>query len=255
MKLEALQSMKQSDTMKTIDSCSVGQIKGFHETSFLDWFGKISSVFFLSGCNLRCPYCHNHGLVLKPHSFPTIPQQIIESRLQEFVGWIDGIVISGGEPCLYSQLPDLIKFFRKLSFPVKLDTNGTKPDMLASLLDDGLIDYVAMDVKAPLDDIRYSRCVGIPVSVSHIKRSLAILAQSEIGYELRMTVCPTLIKEKDIKDLAIQLEGVQKFVLQAFNPKNTLDPDLRSVSPYDNDQMMEFKKILEEYVGECRVMA
>jgi len=180
---------------------------------------------------------------------------MIADRLQEFVGWIDGVVISGGEPCLYPQLPDLIKFFKKLSFPVKLDTNGTKPDMLASVLDDGLIDYVAMDVKAPLDDIRYSRSVGIPISVSHIKRSLAILAQSKIGYELRMTVCPALIKKRDIKDLAVQLEGVQKFVLQGFDPKNTLDPELSSVSPYDNHQMLEFKKILEEYVGECRVMA
>ena len=240
--------------MKTIDSCSIGQIKGFYETSFIDWFGKISSVFFLSGCNLRCPYCHNHGLVLKPYSFPTIPQQWIVERLQEFTGWIDGIVISGGEPCLYPQISELIKFFRGLSFPVKLDTNGTKPDVLASLLDDDLIEYVAMDVKAPLDDIRYSRCAGVPVSISDIKRSLSILAQSDIGYELRMTVCPSLIKKRDIQDLAKQFKGSRKFVLQGFNPKDPLDPRLKKISPYDNGQMMEFKKILEECVEECRLM-
>jgi len=240
--------------MKVTNSCRVGQIKGFHETSFIDWFGKISSVIFLSGCNLRCPYCHNHPLVLRSHSFPTLPREWIADRLQEFADWIDGVVISGGEPCLYPQLPQLIRFFRDMSFPVKLDTNGTRPDVLAALLNDHLLDYVAMDVKAPLDDIRYSRCAGVPLSVSHIQRSLSILAQAQIGYELRMTVCPALMKKNDIQDLARQVEGVQTFVLQGFSPKDPMDESLKSVTPYSQDQMLEFKRILEEYVAECRLV-
>jgi len=240
--------------MKVTNSCRVGQIKGFYETSFIDWLGKISSVIFLSGCNLRCPYCHNHPLVLNSHSVPTLPREWIASRLREFADWIDGVVISGGEPCLYPQLPQLIRFFREMSFPVKLDTNGTKPDVLAVLLNDHLLDYVAMDVKAPLDDIRYSRCAGVPLCVSHIQRSLSILAQSQVGYELRMTVCPSLTKKKDIQDLARQVEGVQKFVLQGFSPKDPLDQTLKSVTPYSQDQMMGFKEILEDYVEECRLV-
>jgi pyruvate formate lyase activating enzyme len=240
--------------MKATDSCLAGQIKGFFETSFIDWFGKISSVIFLSGCNLRCPYCHNHPLVLRSHSVPTLPREWIAGRLQEFADWIDGVVISGGEPCLYPQLPQLIKFFRDMSFPVKLDTNGTKPDVLARLLDEHLIDYVAMDMKAPLDDIRYSRCAGVPLRVAPIQRSLSILAEGKVEYELRMTVCPSLTREKDIHDLARQMDGVPRFVLQGFSPKDPLNPALKNVTPYSQDQMMKFKEILEEHVAECRLV-
>ncbi|MCL6582280.1 MAG: anaerobic ribonucleoside-triphosphate reductase activating protein [bacterium] len=239
--------------MKAINTCPAGQIKGFIETSFSDWPGKVAAVVFLSGCNLRCPYCHNYTLVLSPHFYETIPRPWIASRLREFSGWIDGVVISGGEPCLSPRLPQLIRFFRHLSFPVKLDTNGTKPELLAALLEDGLLDYVAMDVKAPLDDIRYSRCAGVPQSVSPIRRSLAILAQSGIEYELRMTVCPSLTTREDIQDLARQIEGVKRFVLQGFNPKDPLRPELKSVSPYSRQEMLEFQRILKEYVAECTV--
>ncbi|MEW5801559.1 MAG: anaerobic ribonucleoside-triphosphate reductase activating protein [bacterium] len=241
--------------MKITNPWQVGQIKGFHETSFIDWYGKISSVVFLSGCNLRCPYCHNHTLVLAPHSHPTLPCEWIASRLQEFADWIDGIVISGGEPCLYPLLPQLIRFFRRLSFPVKLDTNGTKPDVLAALIEENLLDYVAVDVKAPLDDIRYSRCAGVPLRAALVQKSLSVLARSQVEYELRTTVCPSLLGKRDIQDLARQVEGVKRFVLQGFNPKDTLSPDLKSVPPYSQDQMLEFKEILKEYVEECRVMA
>ncbi len=238
--------------MNVINKHEVGKIKGFYETSFVDWFGRISSVFFLSGCNLRCPYCHNHDLVLGTEALPTIHRRWIAERLSNFKGWIDGVVVSGGEPCLFSQLPQLLAFFRNLSFPIKLDTNGTKPDMLAHVIEENLIDYVAMDLKAPLDDIRYSRCVGVPVSVSNIQKSLAILAESKIEYELRMTVCPSLIKKKDIYDLAKQLKNIPKFVLQYFDPKNPLDPDLKEISAYSEEEMDEFKGTLEKY-AECEV--
>ncbi|MEW6380998.1 MAG: anaerobic ribonucleoside-triphosphate reductase activating protein [bacterium] len=240
--------------MKAINTCPAGQIKGFIETSFSDWPGKVSAVIFLSGCNLRCPYCHNYTLVLAAHSYATISRQWIASRLHEFADWIDGIVISGGEPCLCPQLPQLIRFFRNLSYPVKLDTNGTKPDVLAALLEDNLLDYVAMDMKAPLDDIRYSRCAGVPQSVSPIRKSLSILAQSKIDYELRMTVCPTLTTKDDIQDLARQIKGVKRFVLQGFNPKDPLVPELKKVAPYNREEMLEFQGILKDYVGECRVV-
>lgn len=241
--------------MRATDSCCLGQIKGFYETSFVDWYGKIASVIFLSGCNLRCPYCHNHPLVLDSDRFPTIPRRCIADRLRGFSGWIDGVVISGGEPCLYPQLPQLIKFFKGLSFSVKLDTNGTRPAILASLFEGNLLDYVAMDVKAPLDDIRYSRCAGVPLSVSSIQKSLSILAHSQVEYELRMTVCPSLAGERDIQDLARQVEGVPRFVLQGFNPKDPLVPALKEVRPYSWDQLMKFKHIFENHVGECRVIA
>lgn len=240
--------------MKVISPSVAGTIKGFIETSFLDWPGKIASVIFLSGCNLRCPYCHNHALVLQPDSFQTIPRQWIADRLGDFKGWLDGLVISGGEPCLSPHLPELIEFFRKLSWPIKLDTNGTKPGILARLLGDGLLDYVAMDVKAPLDDIRYSRCAGAPIHISGIQKSLELLRQSAIDYELRMTVCPSLVKKKDIADLALQLEGVPLFVLQNFDPGEPLNPALKSISPYSKDILLEMKDILEKHVKECRLI-
>jgi pyruvate formate lyase activating enzyme len=232
-----------------------GQIKGFYETSLVDWRGKIASVIFLSGCNFRCPYCHNYELAMGEDSFPVLPFDWVRGHLQRLVGWVDGVVISGGEPCLYARLPEMIQEIKKLSFQVKLDTNGTKPDMLTFLLEAGLIDYVAMDVKAPLDRDRYSRCAGVPVPVWRIRQSLMIIINSKVDYELRMTVCPALITTADIHDLARQLEGVRLFVLQGYNPQHPLNPDFKKVDPYTMEQMMEFKEIFERYVDECRVVA
>ena len=125
------------------------EIKGFLETSFIDWPDKICAVLFLPICNFRCPYCHNHGLILRPEEYETLSWPFIRERFQTLRGWLDGVCVSGGEPTLHPDLPDLLAAIKALGFPVKLDTNGTRPKVLHFLVDEKLVDFVAMDVKAP----------------------------------------------------------------------------------------------------------
>ena len=206
-------------------------IKGFIESSFLDWPGQVAAVIFLAGCNFRCPFCHNHGLVLEPESFPTIEWEDILSRLTKFRGWIDGVVVSGGEPTLTPDLPDLIRDIRNHGFQVKLDTNGGRPGVLAHLLKEGLIDHVAMDIKASLTEMAYARAIGRTGFLDRVRESLALLKSFEVPYTLRTTVVPGLHTEEDILELAIQLDNAPEWLLQNFNPENALDPDFRKIEP------------------------
>jgi len=217
------------------------QIKGFLETSFIDWPGKIVSVVFLPYCNLRCPYCHNHGLVLTPDKHKTISTKYIFKRLDEFRGWIDGVCITGGEPTLHPYLSELIRQFRSKGFLIKLDTNGTFPDVLGNLISKGLIDYVSMDVKGPLDEIRYSRCAGVPVKLRNIRESIALLKDGAIPYEFRVTVVPGLLDKDAIQEMAKQLVCVDKFTIQGFNPSDPLNPKLRDVKPYNEEELEDLR--------------
>src|SRR3990172_5212753 len=124
-------------------------IKGFLETSFVDWRGMITALIFLPSCNFRCPYCHNHPLVLSPQNYRDIPLGSILAKLDTLKGWVDGVTISGGEPTLCNDLPILISSFKKEGFKVKLDTNGSNPSVIRSLIDEELIDYIATDIKSP----------------------------------------------------------------------------------------------------------
>jgi pyruvate formate lyase activating enzyme len=213
------------------------QIKGFLETSLVDWRGAIASVIFLPYCNFRCPYCHNHGLVLNPENYETISLEYVLDRLGEFQGWVDGICITGGEPTLHTPLPEFIRKLKAQNFPIKLDTNGTNPEVLRYLVKNRLIDCVSMDVKGPLDEIRYSRCAGVSVNLRSIEESIALLKEGSIPYELRVTVVPSLLDEDDIVELAKQIEGADKFTLQNFNPSDPLDPNLKHVKPYNEEEL------------------
>ena len=222
------------------------QIKGFLETSFVDWPGKIVSVVFLPKCNFCCPYCHNHGLVLNPQQYETISLDYILNRLDDFKGWIDGVCITGGEPTLHSYLPEFIRKFKAQNFLIKLDTNGTNPDTLRDLLRKRLIDYVSMDVKSPLDEMSYYRCAGVTVNLRKIRESIDILKKSTIPYEFRIVIVPGLLSEDDIIELANQLKRARRLTLKNFNPSNPLDPKLKSIKPYDENRL----KRLQDRVNE-----
>ena len=140
-------------------------IKGFLETSFVDWPGKVVSVLFLPRCNFRCPFCHNHSLVVNPAGYDDIPRPYIMARLTELKEWVDGVCISGGEPTIHPRLPSLMAEVKEVGLAVKLDTNGSRPDILQALLAQGLVDCVAMDIKAPLNE-KYQEIVGMPVDLA-----------------------------------------------------------------------------------------
>jgi len=224
------------------------EIKGFLETSFLDWPGKLCSVIFLPNCNFRCPYCHNHPLVFHPEQYSTIPLEEIFDRTHSLKNWVDGVCLTGGEPTLHADLPSLIREIKRHKFLVKLDTNGSNPQRLEKLIETEEIDFVSMDVKAPLDPFRYSRATGVPINLKPILESIEILKRGRIEYEFRMTVVPGLHKEEDIKSLGGQLRAGRRLVLQNFNPENPLDPSLRNVAPYDPKGLKKIEKEVQEMV-------
>jgi len=224
------------------------EIKGFLETSFVDWSGKICSVLFLPYCNFRCPYCHNHPLVFHPEQFESIPLRDILDRLEPFQGWIDGICLTGGEPTLHAELPLLIREIKKHGFLIKLDTNGSNPRMLERLIGEEAIDFVSMDVKAPLDPFHYRRCAGLPVDLAPLLSSIEILKKGKLEYQFRMTVVPALHRKEDILILGEQLKAGRRLILQNFNPENSLDPSLKNTIPYDPEILKEMEKTIQEMV-------
>lgn len=225
------------------------QIKGFIETSFLDWDSKIVSVVFVPFCNFKCPFCHNSELILNPQGFNSVEFNKIEKFLNEHHDFIDGICLTGGEPCMHAEsgLFDFIKHVRKMGLLVKLDTNGAFPEILRRLIGEKLIDYIAMDIKGPLDK-RYDKAAGVKVDIGKIKESIDIIMHSGVEYEFRTTVVPGIHTEDDIVDIAKSISGAAKLVLQQFVPKNTWDSALQSVKPYDIDVFDRTVKSIRPFV-------
>jgi pyruvate formate lyase activating enzyme len=230
-------------------------VKGFDQMSLVDWDGMVAATVYLPGCNFRCPYCHNSGLVLLPDQYETISLDEIVSYIGEHNDFLDGIVLTGGEPCIHSQLPELTATLRGLGVRIKLDTNGSYPDMLEELARDELVDYVAMDIKGPLDLEAYARCAGMSDrrTLERVKGSVDFLMDGEIEYEFRTTVVPALHRATDLERIAEQLAGARRFVIQNYVPRDTLNPDFLNEAPYDGDRLDEFKEIVSKRVEQCSV--
>ena len=221
-------------------------IKGFQKVSLIDYPGKIAAVVFTSGCNFRCPYCHNRDLVIARSEDGCFETFEVLKDLEERKNLIEGVVLTGGEPTLQKDLPEFARKIKNLDLLVKLDTNGSSFSVLQSMVKNGLVDFVALDVKAPLDE-RYARAVGLGnFDFSLILSSMKELMNSRIDYELRTTVVPGLHSEKDLLDLGKQLSKIApkaRWFLQNFRPKNCLDPEFEKVKPYDN---ISFEDLLEK---------
>lgn len=224
------------------------KIKGWQKTSLIDFPENISSVIFLAGCNFRCGYCHNPDLVLYHDRLEDIDEGSLISELEKKKGIIDGVVISGGEPTLYKDLPKFIFKIKELGFLVKLDTNGTSPLMLKQLIDLGLIDYVAMDIKAPLS--KYSSVIGGDVNLDVIKESISILKTGKIDYEFRTTMVPGLVEEEDVFNIAGFLNGAKKFVIQNFRGEvNLVDNRYRHLKPFSRSELEKIKEKISNNFG------
>ncbi|HUS45169.1 MAG TPA: anaerobic ribonucleoside-triphosphate reductase activating protein [Phycisphaerae bacterium] len=229
---------------------SVPPIVGYHPTTLIDWPGRLATIVFLPRCNLRCPFCHSGFLLGDPPE--TIPLEAILEHIESRGDWIDGVVICGGEPTLWPGLAMLCAEFRRAGLEVKLDTNGTRPDRLAQLLEANLVDAVAMDLKAPLDERYYAAC-GRPVDLDALDCSIRLLMASKIEHEFRTTACPTFIGEQEIHDIGARIAGASRWVLQRFEPANALDPSLREVPPHDWPTMGALAEIGRAYVGRCLI--
>lgn len=223
------------------------KIIGFIETSLLDWDGHIVASIYLPGCNFRCPYCHNKNAVLNPGSFDEVPMEYIESYISENKDFLDGIVVSGGEPTTHNDLADLLRKIKEFGLKVKLDTNGTNPDVLERLISENLIDYIAMDVKAPLNK-KYSETAGVDVDLDNIRRSIDIIQSSGIDYEFRTTVVPIFLSEDDVHSIISELSGSKKYALQQFRPDYTLDPALSELKPYPSEMIMSLADAAQKVI-------
>jgi pyruvate formate lyase activating enzyme len=220
-------------------------IKGVEKLSVIDYPGKSCAVVFLAGCNFRCPYCQNPDLIKRPGSLPDIKGEEVLDFLRERRKWLDGVSISGGEPCLQKGLPEFLRKVKEEGFLVKLDTNGSRPDMLERLLKEGLVDYIAMDIKAPLED--YERVTGVKVKRSDIKRSADIIMKSGVEYEFRTTVVPGLFRKGDMERIGKWLEGAERFFVQQFRPGVTLDRSFQKGSAFSEKELDGLAVVARRY--------
>ncbi len=195
------------------------KIAGFAKTSFVDYPGKIACVVFTPYCNMRCKYCHNKHIL--SGDVPVVDESDVFDYLEKRKELIGAVVITGGEPTIQKDLWIFIEKVRKLGFKVKLDTNGTNPGVIKYLLGKGLLDYIAMDVKAPLD--KYFETVCCPVDVNAITESIEIIMNSSISYEFRTTYAPSLICE-DIEDIGDLVCGTRAYYLQQYKPAENEEP-------------------------------
>ena len=233
-------------------------IKGFVDVSFVDWDSKIAAVIFLPNCNFRCPFCHNGNLVSNPEKSETIPFEQVENQLKRHRGWIDGVCITGGEPTLHADLPEMCSKIKKMGFQVKLDTNGTNPTLLKQLLKKGLIDYVAMDIKAPLTVQKYSKACGVDAErlLENVKESIETLMESSIDYEFRTTVVPTIHDVEDIKQICRSLVGCKKYVLQNFDVslgKETLNQEFMKLKPFTEEEMENVLAVTQKLISHTKL--
>ena len=210
---------------------------GYLPASFLDWDGHVSAVVFTSGCNFRCPWCHNSELVLQKTDIIDI--SFIIDDICKRINFLDGVVITGGEPCLWDGLFDFLKVMKELKISVKLDTNGSMPDILGKVIEDGLADHVAMDVKAPLNKVALKRVTGVDVDPEKIKRSIDIIKRSVPAYEFRTTFINGLLTIEDMIEIRKELIDDAHWIIQAFRPVNCLDPSYCLFPAADAEKLRE----------------
>jgi len=228
-------------------------IKGFIENSLVEWEGKIVSIIFLPLCNLVCHYCHAPHLVQTPNKLESIPLEGIIKKLRQARGWIDGVVVTGGEPTLQKELAGLLKMLKDTGILVRLDTNGTNPSVLEELINKELVDGVAMDIKAPFRREKYEQVAGTTCNIENLAESMNIIMGCGLEYEFRTTACPTQLDKNDIEEIAMSIQGAERYVIQNFRPNHCLNPEMLTVTPYSPEILKEFVNIARKYVQYCFV--
>lgn len=224
------------------------KIKGFIKTTFIDYPGKIASMVFLPGCNFRCSFCFNPELILESDKIEDVSEKEVFDFLEKQKKWIDAVVISGGEPTLQKDLHDFIRRIKKMGFLVRIYTNGTNPEALKKLIDEKIIDSIAMDIKAPLTESGYERVTNTKDFLENVKESISLIMNSGLDYEFRTTVVPGLHSNEDIEEIAKYIKGADLFVLQKFLPENALDTKLKKLKTQSDEEMQKLVEIAQEYV-------
>ena len=225
------------------------KIKGLQKLTLLDYPGRLAATVFLGGCNFRCPFCHNASLVVRGDD-----SEITEGELLSFLesrrGKLTGVCITGGEPTLNPQLPTFISKIRALGYSVKLDTNGTNPDMLISLVRDGLVDYVAMDIKSSIQN--YGRVAGVVgLDTARVEKSIDFLLGGEVEYEFRTTVVRELHTREDLDAIGRRIKGARAYFLQSFKDSGDLIED--GFSSYSEAEFSELLEVVKVHIPNAQI--
>jgi len=233
-------------------------IAGLQKTTLIDYPNKIACVVFLAGCNFRCPWCYSSELVLplKIVEQPRISEKEFLDFLRGRQGLLEGVVICGGEPTINKELPQFIEKIKNLGYPVKLDTNGSNPERLKDLVKANLIDYVAMDIKASINNKIYENILGEGIEISDIKESVNFLKNSNIDFEFRTTVVNSIHRKEEFLDIAKWIGGENvKYYLQNFRAEKTIDPEFEKVKPFKKEFLEQIAKDISPYFKLCQVRA
>lgn len=226
------------------------QIHGFNKTTLLDYPGHLASTIFLGGCNFRCPFCHNKGLVLCPSSEPIIPETVVLEHLIKRKNIIEGVCITGGEPTLSPDLLDFIKQLKMIGLLVKLDTNGYRPDIIQSLLNENLIDYIAMDIKSSPQN--YATLTGLKeIDINKINESINIIMGSNIPYEFRTTLVKELHTMEDIELIGKWIEDCSNYYLQNYRENEHVIKPV--YTGFQKEKLLEFQKYLSQHVKQVQI--
>jgi len=229
-------------------------IGGWEKLSLLDYPGQVAAIVFTKGCNFRCHFCYNPMLVL-PESGTNTPDS---SSVDEFLaflrsrlGKLDAVVVTGGEPTIHQDLPEFLARLKELGFLIKLDTNGTNPEMLTEIAAARLVDYLAMDIKAPWD--KYQAVVGRTVDLNKIKKSVKIIKESGLPYEFRTTVGPVWLDAEDIMTMAGELQGAALWYLQKFVSRSDLvNPKFIGAPGYADKELRHMAEAAAAIAGHCQ---
>jgi len=226
---------------------------GIQKSSLIDYPGKVSCVLFVQGCNFRCPFCHNPELVLPDEFMPRLDNDFVLNFLKNRQGLLDAVVISGGEPTLQAELPRFCKQLKDLGYCVKLDTNGSRPQVLEELLSAALIDYIAMDIKSTLPN--YSLFTPNKSISDLIKRSIEIIMTHSPAYEFRTTCVKPIVSETIINDIAKSISNAQLYALQRFKKEKVLRPEFfkDSDNGFTDKEMEQLRTIAGQWVRKCLV--
>ena len=243
---------------------------GLHKLTLIDYPCKLACTVFCIGCNVRSPLCFNPDLVA-PSGYISPKTKILERNFLRFLkerkNFLEAVVIGGGEPTIQEDLPEFFQKIKDMGYLIKLDTNGSNPELLKNTINTGLIDYVAMDIKAPRQ--KYIQTIGLQSSsaglvniasdlwgqeiIKNIEKSIHILKEDKVNYEFRTTFVPGLIRKKDILDIVHWIKPAKKYFIQNFRPQRTLDPKLKKTKPYSLDYLVETQKAIAPFFEICQI--
>jgi len=232
------------------------EIYSLIENSLIDWDGKISAVIFVGGCNFLCPFCQNYPLTVKhPARFGLKPigEERIKNFLQENKRWIDGVVITGGEPLMHPEIFQLAGNIKRFGLPIKIDTNGSFPYVLIQLRKEGLVDYCALDIKTALNPQKYKKAVGKRVEIGLIERTIDFLLNGDLDYEFRTTAVRNLVGEKEMVAIGERIKGGRRYYLQQYRPRQARKKEYRNIPLYTREEAEGLLGIARRYIKESNL--